>query len=236
VLGREASTPSRRGGTRHRQVREAVAGQPRGFDGGEIGLRGCSRTKRTDLTLFSSDHSPLRSGEKWTEAREAETRHGNEDVATPSNSFASSRPRARSPLPLRMFARSLEGAKELRLDLQPRQRREPRCFFPAPLRPCGKPSPSAAPRLRVSQSPCHPSVAPSGALVPIPVVPRLTPWATFCRCSAPPILADLHASGYCHPDRRGNGVRSVRLVLLKNAETLINPHFCRSRLAGLSGA
>ena len=67
-----------------------------------------------------------------------------------------------------------------------------------PCAPAGNRPPPAT-RLRVSQSPCHPSVAPSG--VPIPVVPRLTSWTTFCRCSAPPILADLHASGYCHPDR-----------------------------------
>ncbi len=53
-----------------------------------------------------------RNGVKWTEAREAETRHGNEDVATPSNSFASSRLRANNPHHREGFARSREGAKE----------------------------------------------------------------------------------------------------------------------------
>ena len=231
MLGREASTPSRRGGTRHRQVREAVAGQPRGFDGGEIGLRGCSRTKRTDLTLFSSDHSPPRSGEKWTEAREAETRHGNEDVATPSNSFASSRPRARSPLPLRMFARSLEGAKELRLDLQPRQRREPRCFFPAPLRPCGKPSPSAAPREPIPMPPvCRPI---RGAYSRGPTADAVGYFLPVLRTSDPRRPSRFRV---LPPRPKRQWVRSVRLVLLKNAETPINPHFCLSRLTGLSGA
>ena len=80
---------------------------------------------------------PHRKGVKSAEAREIDRRQGNEDVATPSNSFASSRPRgfARGFRGIEgSFARSRDGAKELRLDLQQRQQRKPRSVFPAPLR------------------------------------------------------------------------------------------------------
>ncbi len=70
------------------------------------------------------------------------------------------------------------------------QQRKRRSVFPAPLREPVSLRVSAPPR---DLFPCSlpiteptPSAAPSGACSPSHRVPRLTPWATFCRCSAPP--------------------------------------------------
>lgn len=62
----------------------------------------------------------------------------NRATGTLSSCLTPSRLRAKPSRHREGFRAKPEGAKELRLGLQKRQRREPQPVFPAPLRPCGK--------------------------------------------------------------------------------------------------
>ena len=124
------------------------------------------------------------------------------------------------------FARSREGAKAARIRdcSQPRERRQPRSVFPAPLRPCGKKSPppprattyGILPQRRRDAGKTTPDNAPPPCASAPLREPGPLPSPRRCVAAGKP---SVRVAAGIHPAERDNGGRPVGLTFAPEASS-----------------